>query len=243
MALSKAFTVGVCTCSGYCAYSEHVPARSSDHAGPSHQTGRIVAWGDLTPQPWRNGGGVTREILSRRRSNSGAWVPAGDDWDWRLSIADVDRAGAFSSFPGMTRTLTVIEGATVTLTIGGVTKELEKHRPFTFDGGASTSAEIPHGPIRDLNLIVRTGVVNAEVSVTTLSAGQSLRASDGQYCVLLDGQAAVMADALTAGSADLALNPFDTVLGSATPPTTISGEGTLAIITVATAGSGAPEML
>lgn len=192
---------------------------------------QLIAWADLTAQLWRNGGGVTRQILSRRLDRSGAWVPtASDDWDWRLSIADVGSAGAFSSFTGMTRTLTVIEGSSVTLIVDGVAEELEKHRPFRFDGGADTSAELPHGPIRDLNLIARTGVVDAQVAVQKLSTGRPHRVSRGQYCVLLDGRARLGPS--VEGETAVNLELFDTVLGVDTHPSTISGEGILAVITV-----------
>lgn len=173
-----------------------------------------------------------------RRSGTGGWEPADEDrdedrvadWDWRLSIADVDTAGAFSSFPGMTRILTVIEGASVTLTVDGAVELLEKHRPFKFDGGAETSAVLPHGPIRDLNLISRTGVVDATVSVEPLTFGSVRPVFDGQYCVILDGNALLTLTA--AGSTTFELKRFDTVLGSAQHPATLTGEGTIAVITV-----------
>ena len=66
---------------------------------------RLVRRADLTPRPWKNGGGVTREIAAHPPE-------AGlDGFDWRLSMADVASDGPFSAFPGIDRTLTVIEGA------------------------------------------------------------------------------------------------------------------------------------
>ena len=44
---------------------------------------------------WKNGLGWTREVLR--------WPPGADDWDWRISIAEVDKGGPFSSFPGVER--------------------------------------------------------------------------------------------------------------------------------------------
>ena len=52
---------------------------------------RITA-DDVAPTPWRNGGGRTRELL--------AW-PHVADWKVRVSIADIDRDGPFSAFPGV----------------------------------------------------------------------------------------------------------------------------------------------
>ena len=45
----------------------------------------IIRFAELKPEPWRNGGGVTRELASHPKAAS-----AQDGaWDWRVSIADV----------------------------------------------------------------------------------------------------------------------------------------------------------
>ena len=56
-----------------------------------------------TPVPWKNGGGVTRELLR---------LPAGsgDDWTLRISVADIAADGPFSPFPGITRWFAVLTG-------------------------------------------------------------------------------------------------------------------------------------
>ncbi|MEO7348917.1 MAG: HutD family protein [Terrimesophilobacter sp.] len=204
-----------------------------------HPSRSIITWSGLTALPWRNGGGVTRQILSRRLDATGAWVSSTDsDWDWRLSIADVDTPGPFSPFEGMTRILTVIEGASITLTVDGSIVELERHRPFSFDGGANTSAEIPHGPIRDLNLIMRTGTMSAEVRIEPLTTDRPLVMVNGTYSVLLEGQASLtetVAHADNTAVLNAKLERFDTVLGDTNVPRTITGEGTIAVITIAVA--------
>lgn len=62
--------------------------------------------------PWKNGGGETREIA--------IFPPAAnlDTLDWRISMAVVAQDGPFSSFPGIDRTLCVIEGAGMELDFG-----------------------------------------------------------------------------------------------------------------------------
>lgn len=170
---------------------------------------------------------------------------AADDWDWRLSIADVDGGGPFSHFPGMTRILTVIEGASISLTVDDTVEELEKHRPFEFDGGAETSAALPHGPIRDLNLIARTDTIVANVSIEKLIADGPRLVLAEQYCVLLDGRAQL---ALTAANADthgvsfVELERYDTVVGDAKNEPTVTGDGIIAVISI-TATAGAPRTL
>ena len=53
----------------------------------------------VTAQPWRNGGGLTRELL--------AW-PGGEDWRLRLSVAQVTQDGPFSQFGGVQRWFSVL---------------------------------------------------------------------------------------------------------------------------------------
>ena len=67
---------------------------------------RLVDLAATAPQPWRNGGGLTRELL--------AW-PGSGDWVLRVSVADIEADGPFSAFPGIDRWFTVLSGAGVRL--------------------------------------------------------------------------------------------------------------------------------
>lgn len=204
----------------------------------------VIAWKNLTAEPWRNGGGVTRQVLSRRLAGSGGWIPAEQDWDWRLSIADVDSAGPFSAFPGMTRILTVIEGAGITLTVNGRVEDLERYRPFEFDGGAETSAALPHGPIRDLNLIARTGTVSADVTIEHVDARRPLLVQASQRCVVLHGQASLRlaADSAPSRASTVGLERYDTVVGNAARQHAITGHGVVAVISIAPAAGEADAL-
>ena len=51
---------------------------------------------------WKNGGGVTHEIIR---------VPAEGDFHWRLSVAEIDRSGPFSDFTGYSRTMVLLAGS------------------------------------------------------------------------------------------------------------------------------------
>lgn len=99
----------------------------------------IIRFADRKPQPRRNGGGVTRQIAGHPRAAS---LQDGG-WDWRVSIAEVTKAGDFPPFPGMERVLTVVEGELLLLTVDGAEHPLEKYRPFRFPGGAATACALP----------------------------------------------------------------------------------------------------
>ncbi len=94
------------------------------------------------PQPWRNGGGVTREML--------AW-PTPDDWLVRISVADIEKDGLFSAFPGIKRTITVLNGAGIWLDAPLDVELRPKDAPFTFPGDIAPYCELVRGPTRDLN--------------------------------------------------------------------------------------------
>ena len=114
---------------------------------------RILRARDRAPMPWKNGGGITREVA--------IWPPTAalDAFDWRISIADVAQGGPFSTFPGVDRVLTVIRGCGLELSVQGLAAvELDDEAaPFAFRGDAACAAILRQGPIRDLNLMVRRG--------------------------------------------------------------------------------------
>ena len=87
----------------------------------------------LIATPWKNGGGVTREIVCQP---PGAGM---DSFDWRVSIAHIASDGPFSAFAGVDRVITLLEGAGVRLrsTDGAFDHTLNTPlRPFAFAGEA-----------------------------------------------------------------------------------------------------------
>lgn len=100
-------------------------------------------------QPWKNGRGVTREILR--------W-PDTDDYDLRVSLADVTNSGAFSTFPGYSRFIVWIGPDPIDLRVHGqllrfTTASAASH----FLGNPEMVALLLAGPTRLLNLIVKDG--------------------------------------------------------------------------------------
>lgn len=107
----------------------------------------LIAADAMPAQPWRNGGGVTRELL--------VW-PAGADWRLRLSLADIERDGPFSAFPGVHRHFAVIEGGGVALQFADGERRLRVgDAPLAFDGALAPGCRLLQGPTRDLNLMLR----------------------------------------------------------------------------------------
>ena len=107
-----------------------------------------VSLADVAATPWRNGGGVTRELV--------AWPPQGE-WQWRMSVAVVEASGPFSRFEGVKRWFAVLGGAGVTLDIDGERCTLTtESAPLAFDGAAPTDCQLLNGATQDFNLMLRT---------------------------------------------------------------------------------------
>lgn len=167
---------------------------------------RIVRSADVAPQPWDNGGGTTRELLRA------------DDGAWRVSLADVDADGPFSTFAGRHRLLTVVDGPVLRLVVDGVETLVEPRRPFAFAGDAGVGASVPEGPVRVLN-VVADPAVEAFVTVLELGRSSALPLADDQAALVLEGRA-------QAGDGEAAA--YDLVVG----PGDVSGRCTLAVVTL-----------
>ena len=100
---------------------------------------------------WKNGGGVTREIL---RS------PEGMPYR-RFSIADVGREGPFSKFEGLQRILTVTQGQGMILLGNEGKMDALRLNPVRFSGDEGILGSLPFGPIQDFNIIYDGTVVEA----------------------------------------------------------------------------------
>lgn len=110
-------------------------------------TWQTVKLSEVAPQPWRNGGGMTRELA--------AW-PSPGDWRWRMSVAEVAQSGPFSRFEGVERWFAVLHGAGVALSLDGHTHRLTADsKPFSFDGGLHADCQLLDGPTQDFNLMLR----------------------------------------------------------------------------------------
>lgn len=132
----------------------------------------------LAAAPWKNGGGVTREI---------ACAPAGagmNDFAWRLSIADVAASGPFSAFPGVDRVIMLLDGDGMRLEFedGAVHELRTPFAPYRFGGERALHARLAGAPSRDFNLMLRRGRAAGEIRVWRENA--RLPDSAGIVCLL-----------------------------------------------------------
>ena len=121
---------------------------------------RVIRAAECQTMPWKNGGGETTEI---------AVFPPGaglDDFVWRVSRAKVASDGPFSVFAGVDRTLTVLEGAGMRLTIGDAEPVdlTPASAPLSFAADVPTRASLLGGAVTDLNVMTRRGSLRHAVT-------------------------------------------------------------------------------
>jgi len=96
---------------------------------------------NLVAQAWKNGGGLTRVIVSGE--------------EWRLSVAEITQDGAFSRFPGILRQIALLTGQGVRLRLSdGTEREVVRvGEILTFSGDLDVEAVLVDGPVQVVNLM------------------------------------------------------------------------------------------
>lgn len=128
---------------------------------------QVIRFVDCKSKPWKNGGGVTTELAL---SPPGATL---DNFDWRLSIARIDKSGPFSRFFGIDRTLAVISGGSVALHVEGQSPVvLEPSSGYAaFPGDLYVYAEVSGAGSEDFNVMSRRGRCSHELACMELRGG------------------------------------------------------------------------
>lgn len=154
----------------------------------------------IAPQPWKNGAGLTREIAFGGASNTA--------FDWRLSVAEVERDAPFSAFPGIDRCIVLLRGAGMRLRSpdGRIDHALtEALVPFAFPGEVPPSAALVDGASHDFNVMTRRGVFRSQLRCHRAAA--VLAGGDVTLLLCCDDEWRV-----TAGAAPLTLGPQQALL-------------------------------
>jgi uncharacterized protein len=113
---------------------------------------------DYQRMRWKNDLGWTTQIAT--------FPPeATSDFEWRVSIAEIEQDCAFSTFPGYDRALIVIDGPGVELSFDAAPNcELHgRHRAAYFAGEWQTRCRLLGGSTRDFNVMTRRDTLAAQV--------------------------------------------------------------------------------
>ena len=175
---------------------------------PAHENRRVR---------WKNGLGWTREIarVPADRAHDLAWTQADrssdDEWDWRLSVAEIEQDSAFSMFPGIDRELVLLSGNGLRLRFadGSAIELLPPHGAARFAGEEAVIGELIDGRTTDFNLMWRRDAVAATLWRRPLAGAMVVFADPGDtWVVHVIAGSAGFAD----GSPHSALQPGDTAL-------------------------------
>ena len=172
----------------------------------------LVPGASLVAAPWRNGRGVSRDIVRH---------PA-----WTVSIADLEADGPFSDYPNVDRIFTPIAGDPPPELAfdGGAFEVCPLLVPKAFAGDVPTLSRIP-SPGRAFNVLVERGVVRAEVTVVPVLAGAVVEVPDAADFVLhcLFGRL---------GLAGVVLGPGDSVVGAGSAQATAMEDGVAIVVAI-----------
>ncbi|CAN7330493.1 HutD/Ves family protein [Pararhizobium sp. LjRoot238] len=180
---------------------------------PNHNRPLVLKADTYRRMPWKNGGGETVEIA--------VFPPEADlaTFGWRVSMATVASDGPFSVFPGIDRTLSILDGHGMELAIEGRAPVVltQASRPLAFPADTPTSARLVSGAIVDLNVMTRRGQwahqvekrivegqhhLDAEGGVTMLLSLGNMRIDQGDHavelgrldCAMLEGVVLITSD-------------------------------------------------
>jgi len=137
----------------------------------------------LAPQPWKNGAGTMRDV---------AVVPPGasmDDFDWRVSVAEVTRDAPFSAFPGVDRWIVLLSGSGMRLRSadGALEHALDRvGEVFRFSGDSTIHSTLLTQRSEAFNLLVRRGARRGQV--TSLTQRGVIGSADAGVLLCCDGR-------------------------------------------------------
>lgn len=133
----------------------------------------------LRDEPWANGAGTTTVL---------ATYPDAAAWRWRASLAKVEHAAPFSDYPQVARQLAPLDGRLDLHFEDTGTQGLARLQTTCFPGTPAPRAELPDGPTRVFNLMVRDGV-DATLIARPLAGAMLLPAAEQWLLHMAAGKA------------------------------------------------------
>lgn len=158
---------------------------------------RKIAAADFKEGRWRNGMGVSWEIVGEASAGHAS------GFLWRFATALITADVPFSSYPGVDRVFTLIEGNGLTLSFADRMIEVGScFAPCRFAGDQAATCRLANGPCRALNLFLARGHMTADVRI--LRDRGELAASHQTLAFALSGRSRIGEIELDTGDAAIA---------------------------------------
>ena len=136
---------------------------------------------DYRVMPWKNEGGSTTEIAIYPLQST-----MSDSFLWRVSLAQLNGSGPFSSFPGYERSIVQLSGHPMQLIHQDghpKVKELEPLTPYLFPGEWTTDGKL-EGRAEDFNLMLRRDAVSGNLECLQLKANEVVTAQSAKSTLI-----------------------------------------------------------
>ena len=145
---------------------------------------RLLNPSDYRRMRWKNGGGWTTELAKFPDGD-------GDSFDWRISIAEIESSGPFSTFAGYNRVIGLLEGIGMELRFDAAESvRLERRLQFArFAGEWQTEGVLISGAVRDFNVIVKRDAFSVDVLHRPLVGPMVFFRDAAWFVYLVGGQA------------------------------------------------------
>jgi len=126
---------------------------------------------NFTTMPWKNGGGLTTELFS-----------IGNPFKFRISMASIKSNGPFSIYPGIDRTLLLLEGTGFKLTDQRTTTLINQvFSPIEFSGENVIECTLVQNECRDFNIMVdrsfgrtKTSIISYPLKINNSNPGKTV---------------------------------------------------------------------
>lgn len=163
----------------------------------------LLRFDNLVAVPWRNGGGLTRELAVHL---DGEIHP---EFLWRVSMATVGGPGPFSRFEGIDRTIAVLEGEGIVLASRDSKIALRRgSAPHSFAGETPIDGSVISGETTDLNVMTRRGYFTHIMKRIVIGEPLAIEVQCDEMMIVFNGEVDI--EAL---ESRLSARPLDTLTG------------------------------
>lgn len=140
---------------------------------------RLLLAKDRTPTRWKNAAGSAVTVAS------GPADATSESFDWRVSIATIDKDADFSSYPGIQRYLMPLSAGILTMAMDDITRDVPMYETTEFAGESTVRAINVAGTTLDLNLMVRRRAGHGRLTAHVVDGSANVSAAPGEIAIIV----------------------------------------------------------